>query len=133
MRALSHSILVLILFITACTLTQTEAQTVYITKTGSKYHTANCRYLKYSQFPISLKEAKQKGYTPCSVCKPPTANTSSSQSIEAAPSVDTVKVGQTIKEPVKNVEARQCTAITKAGTRCKRTTKNANQRCWQHQ
>ncbi len=45
--------------------------TVYITKTGEKYHRATCRYLKESKIPISLSEAKNQGYEPCKVCKPP--------------------------------------------------------------
>jgi hypothetical protein len=45
--------------------------TVYITRTGRKYHTAGCRYLSKSQIPISLKDAKARGYGPCSVCNPP--------------------------------------------------------------
>ena len=44
---------------------------VYITRTGKKYHSENCRYLSQSKIPISLKEALEKGYTPCSVCGPP--------------------------------------------------------------
>ena len=44
-------------------------KTVYITRTGAKYHLGNCRYLKSSKIPISLEKAKQN-YTPCSVCKP---------------------------------------------------------------
>ncbi len=44
---------------------------VYITETGSKYHKAGCRYLKESSIPITLKKAKELGYEPCSVCKPP--------------------------------------------------------------
>jgi len=51
--------------------TQTKEQTVYITRTGRKYHTATCRYLAKSKIPISLKDAKANGYTPCSVCRPP--------------------------------------------------------------
>jgi competence protein ComEC len=50
---------------------QTKEQTVYITKTGKKYHRAGCRYLSNSKIPISLKDAKAKGCTGCSVCKPP--------------------------------------------------------------
>jgi hypothetical protein len=50
---------------------QTKEQTVYITKTGKKYHTATCRYLSKSKIPISLKDAKANGYTACSICKPP--------------------------------------------------------------
>ena len=44
--------------------------TVYVTRTGSKYHRADCKYLAKSKIPISLKEAKTK-YQPCSVCNPP--------------------------------------------------------------
>lgn len=44
--------------------------TVYITNDGKKYHAAGCRYLRKSSIPISLKDAKSKGYEPCSVCNP---------------------------------------------------------------
>ena len=46
--------------------------TVYITNTGKKYHSSGCRYLSKSRIPISLTAAKKRGYTPCSVCRPPT-------------------------------------------------------------
>ncbi len=45
--------------------------TVYVTKTGGKYHRENCRYLSKSKIPMSLKDAAKK-YEPCKVCKPPT-------------------------------------------------------------
>ena len=45
--------------------------TVHITNTGTKYHAAGCRYLKDSDIEVPLSEAKDRGYTPCSVCKPP--------------------------------------------------------------
>ena len=48
-----------------------EQVTVYITKYGKKYHRVGCQYLSRSSYPISLEEAKAKGYTPCSVCNPP--------------------------------------------------------------
>ena len=44
---------------------------VYITKTGSKYHKAGCRYLSQSCIPIKRSVAIAQGYTPCSVCNPP--------------------------------------------------------------
>ena len=44
--------------------------TVYITKTGSKYHRSGCRYLSRSCYPISLSSAKNQGYSPCSRCTP---------------------------------------------------------------
>jgi len=49
-----------------------EDTIVYITRTGKKYHRGDCRYLSRSKIPITLKEAIQRGYTPCSVCAPPT-------------------------------------------------------------
>ncbi len=45
--------------------------TVYITDTGKKYHNSGCRYLSKSRISISLTKARQRGYTACSVCKPP--------------------------------------------------------------
>lgn len=48
-----------------------EDTIVYITRTGKKYHTGDCRYLSKSKIPITLKKAIQRGYTPCSVCSPP--------------------------------------------------------------
>ena len=44
--------------------------TVYVTKTGKKYHSKNCSSLRRSKIAISLVEAKQK-YGPCSRCNPP--------------------------------------------------------------
>ena len=44
--------------------------TVYVTKTGEKYHNDGCRSLRQSKIPKSLKEAAQR-YGPCSICKPP--------------------------------------------------------------
>ena len=41
--------------------------TVYITKTGKKYHKASCRHLR-SSIPINLSDAESRGYTACSVC-----------------------------------------------------------------
>ena len=46
------------------------SQTVYITKTGEKYHKKGCQYLKYSSRSIDLKDAINAGYEPCKVCKP---------------------------------------------------------------
>lgn len=45
---------------------------VYVTKTGKKYHRAECESLKKSKIEIRLKDAKKKGYKPCTRCEPPT-------------------------------------------------------------
>lgn len=46
------------------------ADTVYITKTGTKYHRAGCRHLARSSIPISRKDAEARGYAPCKTCNP---------------------------------------------------------------
>jgi len=43
---------------------------VYITNTGECYHRQSCSYLKSSK-EITLAAAVEKGYRPCSRCKPP--------------------------------------------------------------
>lgn len=47
-----------------------EDRTVYVTRTGKKYHRDNCSSLRRSKIPISLAEAKQQ-YGACSRCSPP--------------------------------------------------------------
>ena len=47
-----------------------NSYTVYITKTGSKYHSAGCRYLKSSKIAIDVDDAIAQGYDACSVCNP---------------------------------------------------------------
>ena len=44
---------------------------VHITKTGEKYHSAGCQYLRKSDIEVTLSEAKARGLTPCSKCNPP--------------------------------------------------------------
>jgi hypothetical protein len=44
--------------------------TVYITRTGTKYHCDGCRSLSKSKIPVKLDDAK-KHYGPCNVCRPP--------------------------------------------------------------
>ncbi len=50
---------------------QEQQVTVYITRTGKKYHRGGCRYLRKSKTPVALQDARRRGLTPCSVCKPP--------------------------------------------------------------
>ena len=44
--------------------------TVFVTRTGKKYHRDGCRYLAASMISISLKDAKARGYTACKICRP---------------------------------------------------------------
>lgn len=45
--------------------------TVYITKSGTKYHKDGCSSLSKSKITIKLKDAKANGYTSCNKCNPP--------------------------------------------------------------
>jgi hypothetical protein len=98
----------------------TFGQTVYVTNTGTKYHTSGCQYLRKSKIATSSDKAIERGYSACSVCKP-----------SASPA--TQGVVETESTPIKNASSAQCSAMTKTGNRCSRTTKESNGRCWQHQ
>lgn len=47
-----------------------EDPIVYITNTGSKYHTSSCRTLKKSKIEKHLSEVRGS-YEPCGICNPP--------------------------------------------------------------
>ena len=49
---------------------QANKETVYITRTGSKYHRAECSSLSKSKRSISKADAIRRGLSPCSVCNP---------------------------------------------------------------
>ena len=43
---------------------------VYVTPSGSKYHTEHCQYINDDDMKMPLNEAEDAGYTPCSKCHP---------------------------------------------------------------
>jgi len=43
---------------------------VYVTRTGKKYHRADCPHLRFSRKPMRLGEAVKR-YGPCGRCHPP--------------------------------------------------------------
>jgi hypothetical protein len=49
---------------------QNQETTVFITKTGEKYHRADCGYLRKSKIATTKADAIDRGYTPCSKCRP---------------------------------------------------------------
>lgn len=59
------------LVLLSCATATSIDTTVYVTRTGAKYHRDGCRYLRQSKIAKPLTEAKKR-YDPCSVCKPPT-------------------------------------------------------------
>ncbi|HEX7847852.1 MAG TPA: DUF5763 domain-containing protein [Chitinophagaceae bacterium] len=94
-----------------------QAQTVYKTPSGEKYHLGNCRMVKNVSDEISVDKARELGLQPCKICKP--ANIYSS--------------GSPLNKPQGQNDTVQCKGKTKAGTRCKHMTRIANGFCFQHQ
>jgi len=45
-------------------------ETVYVTRTGMKFHRSGCQYLREGHERMSRDEAVARGYAPCSVCQP---------------------------------------------------------------
>lgn len=96
-----------------------NAQTVYKTPSGEKYHTANCRMVKNVSQAIPLKTVAQYGLDPCKICKPAVLAKTNSLSL--------------IKKPAGEDATKQCKGKTKKGTRCKHMTSIGNGYCFQHQ
>jgi micrococcal nuclease len=96
--------------------------TVYVTRTGEKYHRAGCRSLARSQIPMQLSEAAAR-YGACGICKPPT--------LADTPSTTPAAVATpTRSSPA--VNSGRCQAITKRGTQCSRNAQPGRSYCWQH-
>jgi len=105
------------------------SQTVYVTKTGKKYHKETCRYLNKSSYSINLSDAIAKGYDACNVCKPSSTATIPSNQQTRTQKKETQNYNQPTNQGTQSV---QCSATTKAGSRCSRMTKSSNGKCWQH-
>ena len=61
----------LLLLLSGCGHKQPTGETVYVTRTGVRYHVESCDSLRSSKRAISLKDAKADSYTPCLRCEPP--------------------------------------------------------------
>ncbi len=90
------------------------SQTVYVTKTGKKYHVAGCRYLSRSQYAMKLKDAVNAGYTPCRVCNPPVLRGGSTRQAQQGGNPD-VKVWVNTRSSVYHCPGTRWYGTTKAG------------------
>jgi len=121
------TIKLLFLILTLAYVLNVSAQSVYTTKTGEKYHTTTCSYLKYSKNEITLEKAISLGYQACNVCKPTANNTKNS-----ATSTTSNSISNSTTSTTKTAKAVPCSGKTKSGARCKRKNTNSNGRCYQH-
>ena len=121
----SINIALITLFLAIGLSCQSQTQEVYITKSGEKYHSKNCHYLKKSRITITLEKALENGYQACKVCKPIIRSNSDIDSSKPSTSGVDHKVNS-------RSQSVQCSGKTKKGLRCKRVTTNTNGRCYQH-
>lgn len=103
------------------------AQQVYRTPSGTKYHTAKCRYVKNVSNALTVADAKSRGLSPCSICKPSASG--GSLGFSSSDKNLGIKPG----EAKGTSTSKQCKGKTKSGMRCKRMTKNRNGYCFQHE
>ena len=61
--------------------------TVYITKSGKKYHADGCQHLNKSKIATTLENAVKKGKTPCKDCNPVTLDDASATPAPATKAV----------------------------------------------
>ena len=116
---------VLFLFV-QCLAQSASDPTVYVTRTGAKYHRATCSSLRSSSIPMALSEAVQS-YSSCSRCNPPSPSANSSD----AASLNTSGTATPRVQSYSGSKA-QCLGITKKGLQCKRTTSDPSGYCYQH-
>ncbi|HEY5692138.1 MAG TPA: hypothetical protein VIS49_11820 [Cyclobacteriaceae bacterium] len=77
---------------------------VYVTSSGDKYHTADCRYSKTAH-EVKFSQAKADGKKACGICRP--SSTTGEKQI-------------------------RCATTTGEGAQCKRMTTDASGKCFQH-
>jgi hypothetical protein len=116
------SLLAAICVVTAIATSFAQADTVYVTKTGEKYHRASCRSLSRSKIEMPLAQAAAR-YGACKVCKPPVPAT-----VPAATGAASIRS----PEVAPAARSSRCQATTKKRAQCSRNAQPGRTYCWQH-
>ena len=99
---------------------QCDAQDVYKTPSGKRYHLSSCRMVKnVSSKLVGLDAVNSSRLTPCKICKPPPKN-----QLQKRLNPEDKSVGTSVSV--------RCKGLTKKRMRCNRTTKLANGYCFRH-
>ena len=114
-----------VLFLVAAGAALAQAEKVYVTKTGAKYHRASCSSLRASKIEMPLAEAAAR-YGPCGNCKPPVP------SAVPAPAPATMTATPLAPSAPAAARSTRCQATTKKGAQCSRNAKAGSSYCWQH-
>jgi hypothetical protein len=123
-RASRRLILIAVLFTVGVSAALAQAEKVYVTRTGKKYHRASCTSLRSSKIEMPLAEAATR-YGACKICRPPVPT----------PASQTTPVEQRPSSPASaapGARSTRCQATTKQGTQCSRNAKAGSSYCWQH-
>jgi len=98
----------------------TDAQNVYKTPSGKKYHLSSCRMVEnVSKKLLGTNHISKYNLTPCKICKPPSIN-------------NYVNSSNSSNKAVGTSSSVRYKGYTKKGTRCKHKTRLANSYCYQH-
>ncbi len=106
------------------------AQTVFKSKTESKYHLISCKFLDQKHDSLDLSIALKKGYSPCDVCEPPTKIgevKKSNASMDMGKSEPKQQMNSSIGTAFK-----QCVFIDKDGKRCPGEAEKGSKYCLVH-
>ncbi len=115
---LSRFSLLIILFIGGIA---TNAQSVYKTPSGKKYHYIGCRYVKKSKaIQVDSESIARLGLGACKVCSPRIGSSRS----------ETSNFIKTFTS--KSTPSNQCLGKTQKGARCKRITNSVSGYCFLH-
>jgi hypothetical protein len=124
-------VLAAVLFICAVGVALAQAEKVYVTRTGEKYHRGSCTSLRSSKIEMSLAEAAAR-YGACKVCRPPVpAVPSQPAAVEQRPS-SPASAAPAPASPAPAQRSTRCQATTKKGTQCSRSAQAGRSYCWQH-
>ena len=134
-RASRRLILAVVLFTVGVSAAFAQAEKVYVTRTGEKYHRASCTSLRSSKIEMPLAEAAGR-YAPCKTCRPPVPAPASqapspSGSSPRAAAPDEPRPSSPTSSAT-DERSTQCQATTKKGTQCSRKAKAGSSFCWQH-
>ena len=124
-------LLVLVALLATASIGFAQAEKVYVTKTGEKYHRESCKSLSKSKIEISLREAAAR-YGPCKNCQPPTLATKADAVPAASPTPTSADKPATAAPKSAPATAGRCQATTKKGTQCSRNAQAGRSYCWQH-
>lgn len=123
-RVLRRIAAVLVLALAASALLSAQSETVYVTKTGAKYHRVGCSSLRSSSIPMTLAKAAAS-YGPCKNCRPPV--------LEVVAPAPAAIASPKPTSSGRAIASGRCQATTKKGSQCSRKAKSGSSYCWQHE